>query len=769
MPKTHFSPILLVETSLLMSKINFKSGLLFAALGVAVFLFSVDIQKAEAAFPGTNGKIAFVSDRGGNFGIYTMNPDGSGIVRLTASDGYDFEPAWSSDGSKIAFTRIQSAQNTQDIYVMNASGGNQVSLTNNTSNWDDRYPAWSPDGTKIAFSSNRKGNYEIYTMSSDGSNVLRLTNTPTFENGEPAWSPNGNKIAFYTLRDGNAEVYLMNADGSNQMNLTNTSAYGEHHPAWSPDGSKIAFSKKTAAGGEVNIYVMNADGNGVMNLAVPASDHEPAWSPDGAKIVFSFSSSLNFPMDVFVMNADGSNAVDITDNGAWDGQPDWQPITGAVIPPPLTLAEKAVEQAHKVVTGLYTFGAKGWNTAIGKYVSSNTIKTGTPYTYWKCFEYDGEGNCIRAGNDPNGRGVDCSGLVQWSYNTAFGATKELKGNPVYNWGANGMYTKNIEKIEEKDLKSGDLMFFETDSSHAGLDHVAMYVGPFTHTDGKVYDVIEAYSPDKGIIPSVKDRRKTTNLEGKASGWTKDFGRITAPKIDFKAQVYSPVDLIVTDPDGYTITPETVIVTDHEILREVPQQLYYMHDGADSAGNPEAVVVGQKLKEGAYVIKVVPRANAALDDVYTLDTEINGTTTVLADNVPVSEIPSAGYGVLVGEESSIETFYPVSIDIKPDSSTNSINLGSRGNVPVVIFSDPDFDASEIDPLSISLAGAHIQIKGKGTPMTSVEDINNDGLQDLIVHIDTEGLRLNTDDTKATLRAMATDGRLVIGSDSVRIAP
>lgn len=423
-------------------------------------------------------------------------------------------------------------------------------------------------------------------------------------------------------------------------------------------------------------------------------------------------------------------------------------LTVNALPLPQTLAEKAVEQALKVNTGFYTLGAKGWNTAIGKYVSSDTIKNGTLYTYWN-----------GTANDPNGKGVDCSGLVQWSYNTAFGATKELAGNPVYNWGADGMYTSNIEKITEKDLKPGDLLFFDYEQTGAFMDHVAMYTGD--QGDGK--DMIEALNPKIGI------RRAKESERVKSSEGFYGFGRITAPNINFKARVYSPVDLIITDPEGYTITPETVIVTDSEILHEVPRQLYYMFNGMDSNGNPEAVVMGPNLKKGAYVIKVVPRINTAPDDLYTLDTEIKGDTTVLADNLPVSEIPSVGYGVLVGEQSSIETFYPISIDIKPDSFPNSINLGSRGNVPVVIFSDPDFDASKIAPLSISLAGAHIQIKGKGTPMTSLSDINNDGLQDLIVHIDTEALQLTIDDAKATLRAMTTDGRLVIGSDSVRIVP
>ena len=94
-----------------------------------------------------NGKIAFYASSRGYLGIYTRNPDGSELTRLTS--GADIEPAWSPDGTQIAFTRFYGA--TQgEIFVMNADGSNQRRLTANA---NDRNPTWSPDGTKIAFSS----------------------------------------------------------------------------------------------------------------------------------------------------------------------------------------------------------------------------------------------------------------------------------------------------------------------------------------------------------------------------------------------------------------------------------------------------------------------------------------------------------------------------------------------------------------------------------------------------------------------------------------
>ena len=121
--------------------------------------------------------------------------------------------------------------------MINADGTNLQNLTNHPAyDWG---PAWSPDGTKIAFASDRDGNVEIYVMNADGTNPRNLTNHPA-DDGEllwsrPAWSPDGMKIAFTSMRDGNAEIYVMAADGTNPRNLTHHPAQDDM-PAWSPLG-----------------------------------------------------------------------------------------------------------------------------------------------------------------------------------------------------------------------------------------------------------------------------------------------------------------------------------------------------------------------------------------------------------------------------------------------------------------------------------------------------------------------------------------------------
>jgi hypothetical protein len=112
---------------------------------------------------------------------------------------------------------------------------------------------------------------------------------------------------------------------------------------------------------------------------------------------------------------------------------------------------------------------------------------------------------------------------------------------------------------------------------------------------------------------------------------------------------------------------------------------------------------------------------------------------------------------------------VMIDIKPGSYPNSINLGSNGSVPVAIFSTPTFDARTVIPDKVTLAGASVKFRGNGTPMFSVQDVNGDGLPDLVVHVSTEALQLTASDAEAVLEGQTTDGRRIRGTDTIRVVP
>ena len=115
-----------------------------------------------------------------------MNANGTWQANATLNGAWDGEPAWSPDGSKIAF--VSERDGRTEIYVMNANGTMQTRLTNTTVYCQNYHPTWSLDGAYIAFESNRSGNSNIYSMKADGTELMRLTANQTVD-WYPAWSP----------------------------------------------------------------------------------------------------------------------------------------------------------------------------------------------------------------------------------------------------------------------------------------------------------------------------------------------------------------------------------------------------------------------------------------------------------------------------------------------------------------------------------------------------------------------------------------------------
>lgn len=276
------------------------------------------------------GRIAFFTDRDGNWEIYTMNPDGSGLANLTRHPGEDRNPAWSPDGTQIAFSSDR--EGDYDIYLMNADGSNLRKITSNVS-WN-QVPKWSPDGSRIAFVSDRQGSWDIFVMNADGSGQVGLTSSSALDTN-PTWSPDGSRIAFLSERDGNAEIYIMNADGSGVARVTN-------HPEedgvfdWSRDGSRLLFG--SGRDGNFDIYSMNVDGTDIVRLTDnPAVDSFASWSPDGGFIVFNTERDGN--AEVYVMRSDGSEPTNLSNSPGNDGMAAWGLGTGVLPPPPPDTAD----------------------------------------------------------------------------------------------------------------------------------------------------------------------------------------------------------------------------------------------------------------------------------------------------------------------------------------------------------------------------------------------------------------------------------------------
>jgi Tol biopolymer transport system component len=265
-------------------------------------------------------RIAYQGIVGDKVDIYTVNSDGSGAERLTTGSRFDGFPAWSRDGSRIAFTSER--DDNLELYVMAADGGAVQRLTNDPR--PDQSPAWSPDGRRIAFVSGRAGgdSVEIYVMELDGSEVTRLTSASAQES-TPSWSPDGSRIIFTSMRDGRRQIYVMNADGTGQHRVTESSG-NDGLARFSPDGSRIVF--QSDRDGDNEIYVMNADGAGVTQLTRNSvfKDEAPDWSSDGSRIVFH--SDRDGRWAIYTMKPDdGSEVTRVTTEPSDAKFPAWLP------------------------------------------------------------------------------------------------------------------------------------------------------------------------------------------------------------------------------------------------------------------------------------------------------------------------------------------------------------------------------------------------------------------------------------------------------------
>ena len=284
-------------------------------------LLSAAVLTLSGCGGGGSGRadLAFVSSRDGDYAIFVMASDGSGQRRLTSQDDeasatvfFQVDPAWSADGSKIAFASRRTG--SSDIYAMTSDGTATTRLTSGKEN--DSHPTWSADGSEIAFA--RDG--DIYVMGADGSRPHRISDIDA-EESDPAWSPDGELIAYIRRIPGTPiqNVWVMHPDGSDRRPLTKQNGRA-YTPAWSPDGKRIVFTTN-AKSEHFELFTVGLDGKALRNVVPTANDDfEPSWSPNGSTIAYQEEGAI------FTIELGGDGAVEkLTDYATNDSSPVWNP------------------------------------------------------------------------------------------------------------------------------------------------------------------------------------------------------------------------------------------------------------------------------------------------------------------------------------------------------------------------------------------------------------------------------------------------------------
>jgi len=274
---------------------------------------------------GINGiaetKIYFVSSRTGSKEIWAMDYDGQNQHQVTHLGSISLSPRISPDNTRIAFASL--GKEGWAIRMFSLELGRTVSFPAGTAGGSNQSPAWSSDGTKIAFSSSRSGDPEIWVASANGGDLHRLT---SFRGPDvsPVWNPRtGSQLAWVSGRTGLPQIYVMDQDGSSIQRMTD-GGYAIS-PSWAPNGGLLAFSwnRKYGPGdpGGQDIYVFEIASMHWLQVTHESGSNDfPSWAPDGRHIVFE--RTIGGHAQIWTMLADGTDQHQLTHAGN-NYMPNW--------------------------------------------------------------------------------------------------------------------------------------------------------------------------------------------------------------------------------------------------------------------------------------------------------------------------------------------------------------------------------------------------------------------------------------------------------------
>ena len=235
-------------------------------------------------------KVFYVSNRGGSMDLWQQAVDSEGApigepLSVTQGGLGITSAVFTADGTKLAYARGGLISNVWKVPIpvddRPALWSDAVRLTSEHAYIE--FVDVSPDGQQLAVSSDRRGNQDLWLLSTAGGEMTPLTTDPT-PDWNPRWSPNGSEIAFYAYRSGNRDLWVMPSSGGAARQLTTGTGF-HWYPSWSPDGKEITFQTQSPA----TIAIMNAAGGKPRPLT---SGSQPAWSPNGQWIVFTENGRL---------------------------------------------------------------------------------------------------------------------------------------------------------------------------------------------------------------------------------------------------------------------------------------------------------------------------------------------------------------------------------------------------------------------------------------------------------------------------------------------
>jgi TolB protein len=261
-------------------------------------------------------RIAYVEKSQGRHRLIIADSDGANPQVALASKEPIISPAWSPDGSQLAYVSFETRKPV--VFVHTLATGRRKALANFKGS--NSAPAWSSNGQQMAVVLTKDGGSQIFRMNLDGSGLNRLTNTAGI-NTEPIFSQDGQSIYFTSDRGGGPQIYRMNTNGGDSSRVTFEGEYNIS-PRISPDNKTLTYVTRRA--GQFRIASLDLTGNTELLLTTTGRDESPSFSPNGRYILYA--TKLGNKGTLAVVSKDGRIRYTLTNTGADISEPTWGPF-----------------------------------------------------------------------------------------------------------------------------------------------------------------------------------------------------------------------------------------------------------------------------------------------------------------------------------------------------------------------------------------------------------------------------------------------------------